>query len=34
LSLCRYLWRRLNFDGHYAVVLEPDDSVARLYEDW
>lgn len=34
LSLARFLWRRLNFDGYYAVILQPDDSVSSMYLDW
>ncbi len=34
LWLTRFLWRRLNFDGHYGVILQPDDSISSQYLDW
>jgi hypothetical protein len=34
LTLTRFLWRRLNFDGHYGIILQPDNSIASQYLDW
>jgi SAM-dependent methyltransferase len=34
LSLLRYLWRKLDFDGFYGVILEKDDSISKQYLDW
>ena len=34
LSSLRYLWRKLDFDGFYGVILEKDDSISKRYQDW
>ena len=34
LSTLRYLWRKLDFDGFYGVILEKDDSISRRYQNW
>lgn len=34
LRLMKVLWRRVDFEGFYGVVLERDDTWSRLYEDW
>jgi 2-polyprenyl-3-methyl-5-hydroxy-6-metoxy-1,4-benzoquinol methylase len=34
LSVLRYLWRKLDFDGFYGVILEKDDSISKRYQDW
>ena len=34
LSLMRYVWRKLDFDGFYGVILEKDDSISKRYQDW
>lgn len=34
LTLARFLWRRLNFDGYYGVILQQDDSTSSQYLDW
>ena len=34
LSLLRYVWRKLDFDGFYGVILEKDDSISKIYQDW
>jgi hypothetical protein len=34
LSLLRYIWRKLDFDGFYGVILEKDDSISKRYQDW
>ncbi len=34
LSLLRYVWRKLDFDGFYGVILEKDDSISKRYQDW
>jgi 2-polyprenyl-3-methyl-5-hydroxy-6-metoxy-1,4-benzoquinol methylase len=33
-SLLKYVWRKLDFDGFYGVILEKDDSVSRHYQNW
>ena len=33
-SLLKYLWRRIDFDGFYGVILEKDDSISLKYKDW
>jgi len=33
-TLLRYLWRKLDFDGFYGVILEKDDSISSQYQDW
>ena len=33
-SLLRYVWRKLDFDGFYGVILEKDDSISKKYQDW
>ena len=33
LSICRYLWRKYDFDGFYGVILEKDNSISKLYTD-
>ena len=34
LSLLKYVWRKLDFDGFYGVILEKDDSVSKYYKNW
>jgi len=34
LTLLRYLWRRMDFDGFYGVVLEKDNTISSKYESW
>ena len=34
LSVLRYLWRKLDFDGFYGVILEKDDSISKRYQNW
>jgi len=34
LSLLRYIWRKVDFDGFYGVILEKDDSISKRYQDW
>lgn len=34
LTLLRYLWRRIDFDGFYGVILQKDDSFSKQYKDW
>ena len=34
LTILRYLWRKLDFDGLYGVILERDDSISKRYQDW
>jgi 2-polyprenyl-3-methyl-5-hydroxy-6-metoxy-1,4-benzoquinol methylase len=34
LTLTRFLWRRLDFDGFYGVILQKDDSFSKLYNNW
>ena len=34
LTILRYAWRKLDFDGFYGVILEKDDSISKRYEDW
>jgi len=33
-SLLKYVWRKLDFDGFYGVILEKDDSVSGYYQNW
>ena len=34
LNLSKYLWRKLDFDGFYGVILRKDDTVSKRYLDW
>jgi hypothetical protein len=34
LRLMAPLWRRLDFEGFWGVLLEPDLSIADRYHDW
>lgn len=34
LSILRYVWRKLDFDGFYGVILEKDSSISKRYQDW
>ena len=34
LSTLKYVWRKLDFDGFYGVILEKDDSISKRYKDW
>jgi hypothetical protein len=34
LSLLKWGWRRMDFDGFYGVILEKDDTYSKRYKDW
>lgn len=34
LNLTKYLWRKLDFDGFYGVVLQKNDKFSKRYLDW
>ena len=34
LTLLRYLWRRIDFDGFYGVILQKDHFFSKQYKDW
>ena len=34
LTGLRYVWRKLDFDGFYGVILKKDDSISKRYLDW
>ena len=34
LSLLRYVWRKLDFDGFYGVILQKDNKILKKYADW
>ena len=33
-NLLKYLWRKMDFDGFYGVILQRDDSISSKYKDW
>jgi len=33
-NLLKYIWRKIDFDGFYGVILQRDDSVSSKYKDW
>ena len=33
-NLLKYLWRKIDFDGFYGVILQKDDSISSKYKDW
>ena len=33
-NLLKYLWRNMDFDGFYGVILQRDDSISSKYKDW
>jgi 2-polyprenyl-3-methyl-5-hydroxy-6-metoxy-1,4-benzoquinol methylase len=33
-NLLKYLWRKIDFDGFYGVILQRDDSISSKYQDW
>ena len=33
-SLLKYLWRKIDFEGFYGVILEKDNSTSSKYKDW
>lgn len=34
MTVSRYLWRKLDFDGFYGVILKKDNSISNKYESW
>jgi 2-polyprenyl-3-methyl-5-hydroxy-6-metoxy-1,4-benzoquinol methylase len=34
LNLTKFIWRKIDFDGFYGVILEKDLSLANRYKDW
>ncbi len=34
LCLTKYLWRKLDFDGFYGVILKKNDTYSKRYLDW
>lgn len=34
LNMTKYLWRKLDFDGFYGVILKKDSTYSKRYLDW
>lgn len=34
LTILRYLWRKVHFEGYYGVILERDESISKKYTSW